>query len=174
MSTPRSIDLPLVEAARLLEGELLAASENLRTAQIGAAQDKLVSALGLALQLGPAPVNRVLLYVMQAVPEFALSPGPETLSILGPALVQVVGQVQEAGALPPSRAMEAWATVASDVGTIIGQVGLALTMKADRRQGMMANARLRAFALDEATGSRFAMTDWIDHVSGESKPRQSG
>jgi hypothetical protein len=61
--------------------------------------------------------------------------------------------------------MEAWAIVASDVGTILGQVGLALSIEAGHRLGMMTNARLRAAALDEATGARFALTDWIDYVS---------
>jgi hypothetical protein len=62
--------------------------------------------------------------------------------------------------------MEAWATIASDMGTIIGQVGVALAIESDRREGMMANARIRAAALDEATGTRFAMAAWIDQISG--------
>lgn len=166
MSKPQPIELTPVEAARLIEHDLRAAEECLRGSQMDAAQDNLVSALGLALQLGPVPVNRVLLSVMQTIREPALCTDSETLSTLGPALVHVVNQVQDAPALPSTRVMEAWATIASDVATIIGQVGLALSLESESRKGMMANARVRAAALDQATGTRFAMTDWIDQISG--------
>lgn len=166
MSVPPSIDLTPVQAARLLEDELSAARQSLRVSQTEAAQDKFVSALGLALQLGPAPVETVLRHLIRAIRELAHPPDSETLATLGPALVHLVSQVRNAGALPSSRVMEAWATVASDMGTIIGQVGLALSIESDSRTGMMANARIRAAALDEATGSRFAITDWIDQISG--------
>lgn len=168
MSLPRSIDLTPAEAAALIDGELRAANESLRSAQTDAALDRFVTTLGLALQLGPTPVDTVLLWLMQALRESTLHIDSETLSTLGPALVHVVSQVREAGALPPSRIMVAWATVASDVGTILGQVGLALSIEASFRIGMMANARIRAAALDEATGSRYAIADWIDHLPASS------
>lgn len=166
MSAPRSIDLTAVEAERLLSRELHAARDSLLSSQLDVAQDKFVSALGLALQLSPAPVERVLLYVMHTIRESALRSDSETLSTFGPALVHVVSQVRDFGALPSSRVMEAWATVASDMGTIIGQVGVALAIESDRCKGMMANARIRAAALDEATGTRFAVAAWIDQISG--------
>lgn len=166
MSEPPSIELTPVEAARLIEQELSAATESLRASHGDTAQDRFVSALGIALQLGPVPVETVLWRLMRAIRELSPPADSEILSTLGPALIHLVGQVRSSGALPSSRVMEAWATVASDVGTIIGQVGLALSMEPDRRTGMMANARIRAVALDEATGIRFAMADWIDHLSG--------
>lgn len=168
MSAPRSVHLTPGEAEQLLSRELCAARHCVLSSQMDAAQDKFVSALGLALQLGPAPVERVLQHVMHTVREDLLRSDSETLSTFGPSLVHVVGQVRESGALPSTRVMEAWATVASDVGTIIGQVGVALTIESDRRLGMMANARIRAAALDEVTDTRFAMADWIDQISGHS------
>jgi hypothetical protein len=166
MSVSRSIDLTSGEAARLVERELQAARDSLHSSQMDVAQDRFVGALGVALQLGPGAVVRVLLELMRALRELTPSADTETLSTLGPALVLVVSQVQENGALPPSKVMEAWATVASDVGALIGQVGLALSIESDRRRGMMANARNRAATLDEATGSRFAVTAWIDQTLG--------
>ena len=60
--------------------------------------------------------------------------------------------------------MEAWATVAADLGTLIGQVGLALALPAERRTGMLDNARTRASLLDDATQSLFALTAWLDRL----------
>ena len=164
MSEPWSIDLTPLEAAGYIERELQVARDSLQSCETDLAQDKFVSTLGLALQLGPAMVDRVLLCVMHEIRKLESSSGSETLATLGPALVHVVSQVRNTGALPSSKAMEAWATVASDLGAIVGQVGLALSIESNRRVGMLANARSRAAALDEATESRFAMTDWIDQI----------
>jgi hypothetical protein len=167
MTMPQLIELTPLEAAGLIEHNLHAAEECLQSSQMDGIQDELVSALGLALQLGPAAVESVLLYVMHAVGEPELHKDSEALSSLGPALIDLVSQVRSAGALPATRIMEAWAIVAADVATIIGQVGLALSITPEHRQGMMANARIRAATLDEATGARFALTDWIDQISGD-------
>jgi len=165
MSMPQPIELTPLEAAGLIEHDLHAAEACIQSSQIEGAQDRLVRALGLALQLGPAAVENVLLCVMHMIGEPVLHRDTETLSSLGPALVDVVSQVRSAGALPGTRIMEAWAIVACDVATLIGQVGLALSIRPEHRQGMMDNARIRAAALDEATGARFAITDWIDQIS---------
>lgn len=164
MTAPQPVDLTLSEAARLLDEELRAAKCSLEASEAGVAQDRFVSALGLALQLGPAPVQEVLLYVMDATHRLAQTADSESLSTMGPALVLLVGQVRQAGALPPTAAMEAWATLATDLGVIIGQLGLALSMKADRRAGILANARLRAGLLDDATEARFGFTTWLDQL----------
>ena len=52
----------------------------------------------------------------------------ESISTLGPALVGLIEQMEEAGALPATAVMRAWAVVVADVGAVVGQVGLALAL----------------------------------------------
>jgi hypothetical protein len=73
--------------------------------------------------------------------------------------------VRQAGALPPTPVMEAWATVAAEVGLLVGQAGLALSLPQDRRAGMAQNLQARARLLDEATGSRLGAAAWVEHVA---------
>lgn len=164
MTTPQEIDLAPTEAARRIQSELEQASDALHVDDLGTALDGYVRALGLALQLGPALIERVLVAVLDAAQELAGWKHAEGLSALGPALVDLVAQVRRAGALPPTSVMDAWATVASDLGALIGQVGLALAITPDHREEMMENARARAALLDDATGKLFALTRWLDQV----------
>jgi hypothetical protein len=60
--------------------------------------------------------------------------------------------------------MAAWATVTTELGTLIGQVGLALAIPPEHRKGMMELAQTRAALLDEATGSQFALAAWLDEI----------
>jgi hypothetical protein len=144
--------------------ELEQASRSLKASDLSAALDGYVRALGLALQLGPALTEQVLISALGTARGFAEQPDPDGLSALGPALVDLVDQVRRAGALPRTPIMEAWATVASDLGALIGQVGLALTIAPDHRNGMIENARAHASLLDDVTGQIFALTAWIDQI----------
>jgi hypothetical protein len=101
---------------------------------------------------------------LDAASELACSLDTEGLSALGPALVNLVTQVRDADVLPSSMVMDAWASVATDVGALIGQVGLALAIHPDHRRGMMDSARLRAALLDDATGGLFNLTNWLDRI----------
>ncbi len=57
--------------------------------------------------------------------------------------------------------MNSWATVATEIGTLIGQVGLALAIPPERRSKMMANIHARALLLDDVTGGRFTLGAWL-------------
>jgi hypothetical protein len=162
MTTPRAVDLTPAEAAALTHRELDRAGQALRTGDLNTALEGYISALGLALQLGPAPTEQALAAILQAARELALRHDAEGLSTLGPALVGLVGQVRQAFALPPTTIMDTWATLASDLGALIGQLGLALTIPAGHRAGMLDNARARATLLDEATDGRFALSRWLE------------
>ena len=165
MTDPVSIDLTPAEASEQIHKELEEASNAVEARDLDAALDGYVHALGLALQLGPALTEKVLSAALDAAKRWADQPDPRGLSALGPALVDLVRQVRRAGALPPTPIMDAWATVASDLGALIGQVGLALTIAPDSRSGLLENARTHALLLDEATGHLFALTLWIDQLS---------
>jgi hypothetical protein len=52
--------------------------------------------------------------------------------------------------------------VAEDVAATIGQVGLALSLPADRRANLLDSARRRVALLDEATGGRFELAKWLE------------
>jgi hypothetical protein len=65
--------------------------------------------------------------------------------------------------------MHAWAELASDLGALIGQVGLALTVGGSHQAGIMGAARMRAALLDEATGDLFALASWLDRLGDDSK-----
>lgn len=164
MTAPQTVDLTVVEAAVLLHKELTRAKEALHSGSMDAFLDGYVRALGLALQLGPAPIERVLTDIIDTARQLARQHDAPGLSALGPALVALVNQVCEAGALPSTTIMQAWATVTADLGTLIGQVGLALTIAPGRREGMINNARTHAALLDDATGNLFALAAWLDEI----------
>jgi hypothetical protein len=164
MTPPRVIALGPAEASGRIQKELEKARDALHTGDLDAALDGYIRALGLALQLGPVPTEQVLGAILGAAQELTDQPHAGGLAVLGPALVDLVTQVRSAGALPPTSVMEAWATVTSDLGALVGQVGLALMIAPDHRVGMMKNARTRAALLDDATGNVFALASWLDRV----------
>jgi hypothetical protein len=148
MSDPQPIDLTPAGAAVRIRAELALAQGALEAPRdLDTALDAYVRALGLALQLGPAP-----------------SEDAAALSALGPAVVDLVGQVRGASALPPTPVMAAWAELAVEVGALIGQLGLALALPADRRAGMMNQARERAALLDDTTGGFFSLGVWLTRL----------
>lgn len=169
MTTPEAIELAPAEATARVHQELSHASEKLQAGDLAAALDAYSRALGLALQLGPAPTEKVLLGTLDAAHKLARRQDAEGLSALGPALVNLVARVRDAGALPPTAIMNVWASVATDMGALIGQVGLALAIGPNHRRGMMDNARLHAALLDAATGSLFALTSWVDQLDPDEK-----
>jgi hypothetical protein len=164
MTSPEAIELTPPEATARVHQELRRASEKLRAGDLEPALDAYAHALGLALQLGPAPTEKVLLATLDAAHKLARRQDAEGLSVFGPALVNLVAQVRHAGALPSTTVMSVWASVATDVGALIGQVGLALAIEPDHRRGIMDNARVRAALLDDATGSHLALKSWIDQL----------
>jgi hypothetical protein len=164
MTDPQVVDLTPVEAASLIHRTLAHANEALQLANLDTALDGYVRALGLALQLGPAPTEQVLSAALDAARQLACRHDADGLSSLGPALVDLVVQVRVAGVLPPTAIMEAWATVASDLGMLIGQVGLALAISSNHCQAILDNARRHARLLEEATGNLFALTAWLDQL----------
>ena len=126
--------------------------------------DCLISALGIALQLGPAATEKALAEVVASARELGQRGDAAALCAIGPALVGLIQQMEVADALPPTRAMHAWADVVSDLGALIGQLGLTLTLHREHRAGMMGNAHARAVLLDDATGHIFALTHWIEQL----------
>jgi len=168
MSIPQALALTPLEATDWLRRELFQARISLQASNLDIALDAYVRALGVALQLGPAPTEQVLSSVLEAARDMACRQDAAGLSALGPALVDLVAQVLQTDALPQTRIMNAWATVASDLGVIVGQVGLALIITPDRRSGMLNKARTRAALLDRATDCLFALHDWIDRIDIDS------
>ena len=83
---------------------------------------------------------------------------------MGPALIGLVADIRNAGALAPGRSMVAWANVAEEVGALVGQVGLVLTIEPQGRAGMLAAARRRAERLDEATLDLFDLVGWLESM----------
>ncbi len=122
-------------------------------------------ALGLALQLGPAPTEQVLLAILQTARELACRQDADRLSALGPALEELVSQVHNSCALPPTAVMEVWATVANNLGALIGQLGLAYSISPRHRASIMDSVRSLATLLDEAAGSLFSLGVWIDQLA---------
>jgi hypothetical protein len=164
VTTPRKIDATPAEALALIKDQVLEARRAFQHCDLALALDRFVNALGLALQLGPAASQSVLVEIMDAAREMARQSDAGALSTLGPALVGLAEQVHEADALP-TVIMEAWAQLASALGALIGQLGLSLTLPAEHRAGMMAQTRARAKLLDDSTGNLFALADWIDQVA---------
>ncbi|MGD8903406.1 MAG: hypothetical protein PVI67_07565 [Anaerolineae bacterium] len=169
MTSPQSLHLTPADAAALIQNQILEAQSALDGSDLESALDSVISALGLALQLGPAASERVLSEVVAVARELARRDDAGALAALGPALVGLTQQVKEAGALPPTSVMHAWAELASDLGALIGQVGLALTLNSSHRAGMMGKARMRAALLDDATSDLFALGSWLDQIGEESK-----
>ena len=174
MTSPQTIELSPTQASELIQHELQEAHHAFHTEDLESALDRFVKALGLALQLGPAATERALAEVMAAAREMARQQNANALSALGPALVGLTNQVRKEAALPPTSVMEAWAAVASGLGTIFGQLGLALTMAPDHRSGMMTNTHTRAILLDDATGNLFGLADWINQVAANLQDDEPG
>jgi hypothetical protein len=171
VTSPREIEATPAEASALLRDYLLEARRAISRGELDPALGRFVTALGLALQLGPAAIQHVLVEVMGAAREMARDQDAEALSALGPALVGSVVQVHEADALPPTAVMRAWAELASALGVLIGQLGLALTLPAEHRAGMVKNARTRAAVLDDSTDSLFALAEWVEEAATDG-PRE--
>ena len=166
MAPYQEVSLTAIEAAELLGRDLARAGQALGASDLPTALDSYARALGLALQLGPAPAEQVLAAVCEGAHALVLGQDAASLSALGPAVVGLVAQVRDEEALPRTRIMDAWATIASDLGALIGQVGLVLALPIDHRPGMLANARRRVELLDEATGARFALVSWLEEIEG--------
>jgi hypothetical protein len=161
IAASHSVDLTPPEAAAWIDEELAQAHQDLAGGDVDAALDSHVRALGLALQLGPAPTEQVLVAVLETARTLALDGNTRGLSALGPTLVKLVDQVRAAGVLPPTAVMEAWAAVSAEIGALIGQIGLALSLPPDRRSGMLDNARVRAAHLDDATRHLLGLGPWL-------------
>lgn len=162
MSEPQSIELTAAQAASLVQDELQAAALAFQAAELDAACDASVRALGLALQLGPAAAENVLRTILDGARDMARREDATGLATLGPALAGLVDQVRAAGALPANPIMEAWAAVGSEVGAMLGQWGIALSLPAEQRHGLLGQLRARAALLDAATNSLFRLASWPD------------
>jgi hypothetical protein len=160
-NAPQELDLTTEQAAALVQEELACARRSLREGDLETALDCYTRSLGLALQLGPATSELVLKEVLWAARSLTQKHCADGLGALGPTVSGVVSQVINSGALPQNPVMEAWAAIASDLGALIGQLGLALSLPAERQAGMMEQARIRARVLDEATGTLFGLTAWL-------------
>ena len=160
-TAPQALDLTPAQAAARLEAELAQAGRALAGHDLKLALDAYARGLGLALQLGPAAAETALRAILAGARRLLFREDADGLCALGPAVAGVVGQVQEAGALPATQAMQAWAAIAADVGALLGQVGLALALPAERRGGLWRQACARAALLDEATGGLFALSAWL-------------
>jgi hypothetical protein len=159
-----AVDLTPPEASAWLDNELAQASEALGAGDLDAALDGYIRALGLALQLGPAPTEQVLVMVLEIAYDLARQQDANSLSALGPALVGLVGQVREAAVLPPTAIMGAWAAVAADLGALLGQLGLALSLPPDHRDDHLDTVRAYATLVDDATHELFSLTTWLDEI----------
>jgi hypothetical protein len=164
ITASHAVDLTPPEAAAWIEDELAQARRGLAGGDLDAALDNQIRALGLALQLGPAPTEQVLSAMLETAQALARDQNTPGLAALGPALVSLVDQVRTAGVLPRTAVMEAWATVAADIGALVSQIGLALSLPAERRAGMLDSVRARAAHLDDATHDRFGLTPWLADV----------
>lgn len=169
MSDPQPLDLTATEAAALVHRELEAAGMALEAADLEPALDAYVRALGLALQLGPAAAEEVLRAVLNGARDLAIRGDALGLATLGPAVAGLVDQVRDAGALPATPVMEAWATVAAGIGAFLGQWGVALSLPEDHRPPIRARLQAHAAILDAATGSLFRLAAWPEEQPGESR-----
>jgi hypothetical protein len=154
------LNLAPEQAAARIHREIAGATGAIQAGQLDVALDCYVRGLGLALQLGPVPTQQVLVALLSGVLALANRGDTATLSALGPALVELVARVRQAGVLPPTAVMEAWATVASDLATILGQIGLASSLPPDRRTVLLDQARVHLVLLDDATDHFFDLLDW--------------
>ena len=167
MISPRMIELDATEASEQIGQTLRQSHHALQSGDLESALDGFVSALGLALQLGPAATAKVLVEAISAAREMARQQDADALSALGPELVALINQVRDADALPGTMVMEAWAVVASGLGALLGELGLILSIAPSRRSRMMANASARAAHLDDATDNLFSLGDWLDEIAGD-------
>jgi hypothetical protein len=165
MTEYESVELTLDGVVSLLQTELAEAEQGRQRGDLDAALDGYVGALGLALQLGPEPTERVLRLILDAGRAFAVQGEADALSALGPALAGLADQVREAGVLPATPTMDAWASVTADLGALLGQVGLALAIPPGHRARMLESARARAALLDDATGDLFGLAPWLDEIA---------
>jgi hypothetical protein len=164
MMDPQAVDLTPEEAANVIRSELAAASGAFQAADPEAGVAACACALGLALQLGPGPTEQVLLSILEEAQALSRRREAGALSALGPAIVGLVAQVRESRALPAGTAMNAWASVGEELGALVGQVGLALTMAREGRSGMVALARTRADLLDDVTQGIFGLRGWLESM----------
>lgn len=162
MSTgpPETVELTPDAAVAFLSDELALAADSHAAGNADAALDAYVRAVGLALQLGPAACEQAL----DAVLAGARRMTHNTLSALGPALVQLHDQVRDAGALSDNPVMQSWASVVAYCGMLIGVVGVAGALPAGDRQGMVHKARTAATQLDEQTGQLLDFAGWVGDV----------
>jgi hypothetical protein len=167
MTLVRIVELDATEASKQIGQTLQQTHHALQSKDTEGALDGLVGALGLALQLGPAATVRVLIEAVTVAREMAQRQDADAISALGPALVALTNQVREAGALPGTPVMEAWAAVAAGLGALLGEVGLLLTMDPSRRSTMMMNASIRAALLDDASHERLGLGAWLDELAGD-------
>jgi hypothetical protein len=161
----QSVELNAAEALALMQRELDQANQELASGRLDSGLDRCTLGLGLALQLGPAPLEHALAAILASARALALSGDADALSALGPAVIDLVEQVRSAGALPPTEVMAAWATVAADLGALLGHLGLALSIPATRRRAVLTIVRGRARLLDEATGELFQLARLLDGIS---------
>ena len=164
LSAFQSAELTPPEAAALIRREVDVAGQELSDGRLDSGLDGFARALGLALQLGPAPTERVLAAILESARALSMAGDADALSALGPALVDLVETVRATGVLPATGVMDAWAAVATDVGALIGQLGLTLSIPARQRPAMMNLARERARLLDDATDERFSLVCWLDEI----------
>jgi hypothetical protein len=168
MSTFQTLDLTPAEAAGFLVRASAEAGDAWRAGAFDSAVGGYARALGLALQLGPAAAEQVLAAIVHTTRGLESSKEAEALAMLGPALVNLVLQVRQAGALPTTRVMDAWAELTFDVGALIGQVGLAYSLPPERRSEITTNARMRATLLDDASNGVLGLGAWLDAKALES------
>jgi hypothetical protein len=168
LSAFQTLDLTPAEAARFLDRESTEAGTAWRAGAYDSAVNGYTRALGLALQLGPAPAEQVLTAILHTTYDLGSGEEAEALAMIGPALVDLVHQVRRAGALPATRVMEAWAELTLDVGALIGQVGLAYSLPPERRREISTNARTRAALLDDASNGALGLDSWLGAKALES------
>ena len=161
MSEPDILQLTAAAAAAWIARELEQASQVLPL-NLEAAMDGYIRALGLALQLGPAPMEQALDAIHGAALFWGADDNATALSTLGPAVTGLVHQVRDAEALPTTKVMSAWAAATEGLGALIGQVGLALALPPKRRRDLLVQARAQAALLDDVTEGRWQLVDWID------------
>ena len=167
MTSAHTVELAPDQAAAMIREELDQAARILKSGCLDAALDRYATALGLGLQLGPAPTQEVLIAILDTARTLARKQDAQGLSALGPALVALVTRVRDADVLPATAVMDAWAIIATDVATLIGQLGVALELTPDQRGHMIENARTRAALLDNATDGLFGLAAWIDDLGSD-------
>jgi hypothetical protein len=165
MNQIQALDLTFTAAMERIRSELSLVAQALQAGDPEVVIDGHVRALGLALQLGPVPAQEIITALLYTVSELARHREGDILAMLGPALVGLVDQINEAGALPSMPGMAAWAAVASDLGSLVGQIGLVLALPPSGRAAMLNLARRRALLLDEATNGILELEAWYQEIA---------